>query len=45
MTATALLETKGLTALVADGWRALASLAARPRAAPEPAARERTSKP
>jgi ABC-type branched-subunit amino acid transport system permease subunit len=40
-----LLVPKGLTALVADGWRALASLATRPRAAPAPAARERTSNP
>jgi ABC-type branched-subunit amino acid transport system permease subunit len=40
-----LLVPKGLTALVADGWRLLASLAARPRVAAEPAARERTSNP
>jgi branched-subunit amino acid ABC-type transport system permease component len=40
-----LLVPKGLTALVADGWRWLASLAARPRAVAEPAARERTSNP
>ena len=40
-----LLVPRGLTALVADGWRWLASLATRPRAAAEPAARERTSNP
>ncbi|HEY4892690.1 MAG TPA: ABC transporter permease, partial [Reyranella sp.] len=40
-----LLVPKGLTALVADAWRWLASLATRPHAAAEPAVRERTSNP
>jgi branched-chain amino acid transport system permease protein len=39
-----LLVPRGLTALVADGWRGLVSLA-RKRPAIEPAARERTSNP